>query len=1833
MDKSLSVLEAPAMPVAIVGIGCRLPGGVNSAQSYWNLLFNQINAVGEIPSDRMDVDSLYDPRPAIPGKIMTRWGGFLNNIDQFDAEFFGISPREADRLDPQQRLLLEVSWQAMEDAGELPNTEKNQHGGVFVGCWLNDYEGRLFDNPDQIDFYMTTGSGRYSASGRLSYFLGMQGPSITVDTACSSSLVAVHLACQSLRSGECALALAGGVNVILQPNISIAYSQSKMMAPDGRCKFGDERGNGYVRSEGAAIIALKRLEDAVADNNPIYAVILGSAMNNDGRTSGTLTTPGAAGQQDMLRKAYRSARVSPGQVQYVEAHGTGTRAGDPVEIQALGAVLKEGRPAGSICRVGSVKTNLGHTEGAAGISGLIKVALSLKNNYLPASLHFENPNPAIPWDEIPIRIQAEGSPWPEHEGPAIAGVSAFGIAGTNAHVVLQEPPGKQPNISVEQPTNRAYLLPLSAHNPTALRDMTSQIPPLLDSPQPPSLYDLGYTTSLRRTHHDFRTAIAASSIEDLKEKLAAFVEEWDAESIPQVEYDPRKILFVFPGQGSQWAGMGSRLMEKEPAFRKALEHCDRAIQPLTGWSLIERLCSPDIAAYLEQIDFVQPALFAMQVALAELWRSWGIEPAGVIGHSMGEVAAAHIAGVLSLEAAAQVICLRSQLMKTVSGKGAMYSVDLSYDDALASIQGYEDRISIAVSNSPRSTVLSGEPAALEEVVAALRSRDILCRQVKVDVAAHSPIMDTLRPSLEQGLAYLQPNAGTTPIYSTVTGQLERGESFDTAYWGRNLRQPVRFSATLEQALQAGFDTVIEISPHPVLLAAAEQSFKYYQPQSEKRFVTLPSSRRGEDEQETMLQSWGALYTFGCPVDWQRLYPHAGQVISLPPYPWQREHYWLETKRSESRQSAARSGTHPLSGQPVEVAGAASALVREIRLTKEVFAEVFSHRLYGATLLPPSAFLEIAWAAAEELFGSSPVELKDVHFERALLLSEDQAVTVQVILTPAVNGAYTFQIHSRQDAGWLRHAAGQMRRILDAEVEPTTPEQERLHENDQVFTGQSFYRWLGDRGIQFDAPLHAFEHVSRGKDSAVGILEPAASPRLLRLDPLFQLTAASLEESGDVFVPASVDTLCLFSGALDGSSVTAQTVSQTGSPVQNLTVADSKGRLLVEMSGVHLKALGRTAFQDVRQWLYDLAWQPVPRQSTDAPHKPQDWLILADPHGLGQAAAQALTQQGSACTVVFANQAEQISAWLRQPADKPRGILYFWGLDHAAPPESSLKTLQESIAQSCLNAVEITKQAAASKQAPRLWIITRGAQAQCAGGKPVVEQSPLWGLGRVIAEEHPDLWGGLIDLDPALSPEQAAAYLAEEVRSPQETQLAFYSQQRLALRMVRHTTREGKIHLQPDASYLVTGGLGGIGLGVAHWLVQQGAKRLILMGRTPLPPRREWAKTGPDSPAGQRIAAVRALEASGASVHLAAVDTGDEAQLRQWLEDYQLEGWPAIRGIFHAAGVTRDQLVTQIDSAAWETVMRPKVSGAWLLHSLLPDLDFFVSFSSVGSILGPTGQGSYAAANAFLDALAHYRRACGKPALSINWGVWDEVGMAKGSNVKATQQALESQGMAAIQLDQGIQALAILLSKQNIEGSSAQSVVLPVDWEKAQKSRLSANRRSFFSPLLMTTAAPEQPQEAARVSIRENLSVLEPEKRQRVLESFLQQQIAQVLKLPAARISPSKPLGSFGLDSLMGIELRGRLEAELDITLSATFIWNYPTLAQMTPFIAERMGISLTETTPAPALAETPEEPAAAPAEITAEFSIDDLLSQLEAQSDESVQQALQNDHKEESLDE
>ena len=645
--------SAGAEPIAIVGIGCRFPGGAHSPETFWSVVRDGVDAIAPIPADRPDLSALYDSTPGAPGKIVTREGGFLADLDRFDPYSFGISPREAIYIDPQQRLFLEVTWEAFEDAGIVPAKLVGANVGVFVGMWTNDYQDRMYASTSDIDLYITTGGGRYSASGRLSYIFDLRGPSMTIDTACSSSLVAVHLACQSLRKGETELALAGGVNLILQPYISIGYSKSKMLSPDSRCKFGDAHANGYVRSEGAGIILLKPLSHALADRDPVYAVILGSAVNNDGQ-EGLFVAPSRQGQESVLRQAYRKAGIPPSHVHYVEAHGTGTAVGDPVEIQALGTVLAEGRRKDRPFSVGSIKTNIGHTEAASGIAGLIKAALCLKHRVIPPSLHLKVPSPNIPWHELPLSISQELNAMPADRDLAVAGVNSFGVTGTNAHVVLQESPQQSGVNGRSKTENQAddsiFMLPLSAPRSDVLARMAQVWSTFLaaDKTANQPLQDICYTASVRRNHYDYRATFVGKSREELIEKLNAFGSEERGFDPARSQRDGnRKLVFVFSGQGPQWFAMGRQLLAHEPVYRGIMEQCDELLRRYSDWSLLQELTADESQSRLDQTEIAQPAIFALQVGLAALWRSWGIVPDLVIGHSVGEVAAAHVSGALT----------------------------------------------------------------------------------------------------------------------------------------------------------------------------------------------------------------------------------------------------------------------------------------------------------------------------------------------------------------------------------------------------------------------------------------------------------------------------------------------------------------------------------------------------------------------------------------------------------------------------------------------------------------------------------------------------------------------------------------------------------------------------------------------------------------------------------------------------------------------------------------------------------------------------------------------------------------------------------------------------------------------------------------------------------------------------------------------------------------------------------------------------------------------------------------------------------------------------------
>lgn len=1785
-------------PIAIIGMGCRFPGAANP-RAFWQLMCSGGDAITEVPADRYDIDAFYDPRPGTPGKVMSRRGGFLEQIDHFDAAFFKLSPREASRMDPQHRLLLEVAWEAMEDAGLVPEKLADEITGVFIGIITGDYWDRQFRHPADLDVYATAGSARSGAAGRLSYALGLRGVSVALDAACSSSLVAVHLACQSLRTGSCTMALAGGVNVILNPDHTIGFSQGRMMAPDGHCKAFDARADGYVRSEGVGVVILKPLSRAEADGDPIYALIRGSASNNDGRCE-LFMAPSVEGQQAGLRMAYRDAGIDPRQVQYVEAHGTGTSVGDPVEIKALGSVLCEGRPANHPLLVGSVKTNIGHTEGAAGLAGLIKAALCLKHGMIPPNLHFHEPNPAIPWQSYALMIPTRLVPWPQSDGPRLAGVSSFGIAGTNAHIVLQEaPPGRAEVPLTDRGGKMTQLLSLSAQTPDALKALARAYMNHLEEEEfvQQAFSDICYTSNLRRTHHDHRLAVVAGGRQEAHDTLAAFLR---GETVPLLISGRRtarkrpKIAWIFPGQGAQWPGMGRDLLAQEPAFRAALEECERVMRAYVDWSLLEQLQADEQHSRLGEIAVIQPVLFAIEVALAALWRAWGIEPDTVVGHSMGEVAAACVAGALSLEDAAWIICARSNLLRQMSGKGAMAAVELSFEQARARVRDYEERVSVAVSNSPNSTVLSGDPQALAEILSALECDGIFGRFVRVDVASHSPQMDPLRDDLLRLMQRVRPCQSTIPIFSTVKAAYLDGRELEASYWVCNLRQPVLFSNAVQALLDEDFTVFMEMSPHPILVGAIRQTAA----QRAKPVLALPSLQRDQEGRPVLLTTLGHLYAQGCEPNWSALYPAGGRHVVLPTYPWQRQRYWnpaLDHQPSRAVSSfAVRRGNgqfHPILGTNMQSALHPHTCFWTVDIGTEIFPYLSEHRVHDMPVLPCAAYIELALAAASEIFGPQRFSVEELTLKKALFLPRGDAQTLQMVLSPGEGGRMTFYFFSAPAGGdskapsWVLHATAKVRQEeepLRSEKVIEPPSRQANGGWNLAMEAQTCYRGLRARGIQHGPLFQGITQIWRRPGAVMASLAiPQAvaddmsgyqiHPALL--DSILQGITPFLpeEREEETYVPVAAQRIRLYQrpGLDDKLWTHAVLRPETSGDLHTLTgdvfLLNEQGQVLLEVQGFRLQSLDGQA-QDflqhrLNQLLYTINWEEQPRSAQQARGaERKKWLIFSGRGGAGQKLAQHLRANDASCTIVTPGNAyRQVGAqeielsplepehfrrlldeWHDENDEQAVGIVYLWSMLTEPINEHSWQALHTNQDLTCIGALHLL-QAIAAKPGEfpaRLWLVTNGVHGIEEGEMVVaLSQAPLWGLGRVIVYEHETLHTTLIDLDADPLEESITALCKEICVDDEADEVALRGGKRYVARLAHHALAESQAPSQPlfreDGTYLITGGLGGVGLRTAQWMIEQGARHLVLMGRR-----------GASSEA---EATLQALREQGATISVIKGDVAREEHLTDALSEIR-RTLPPLRGIFHCAVVLDDSILLQQDRERFLSVMPPKVCGTWNLHrmTLCDPLDYFVLFSSAASLIGSPGQGNYAAANAFMDQLACYRRLQGYPALCINWGRWGEVGQAM---KERRGERLDVRGFASIKPEEGLAILGSLL-RQSPPQVSVMSFHLP-RWSQFYPH---LRRSSLFTYLLKETEAQDEEGSSESRLTRAMLLKFSAKERQQMLMHYLNDRIARVLGYSVLKLDMQQQLNRLGIDSLMAVELKNCIASDLKVVIPvATFL--------------------------------------------------------------------------------
>ena len=1420
-----SLERARVEPIAIIGMGCRFPGGASTPEAFFRLLEEGVDTIREVPPDRWSLD--HEGADAEGEARALRWGSFLDDVDRFDAAFFGISPREAESLDPQQRLLLEVAWEALERAGQLPERLMGSRTGVFVGVWALDYQQRVLAlREDQLDAYCFTGNVLSTAAGRLSYTLGLQGPCMSVETACSSSLTAIHLACQSLRNGESNLAVAGGVNLMLSPLTTKLLLRTQALSPDGRCKTFDSRANGFVRGEGCGIVLLKRLSDAERDGDSIIAIIRGSAVNQDGRSTG-LTAPNVLSQQALLRQALENARVAPSDVGYVEAHGTGTSLGDPIEVEALKAVLGGPREKGSVCVLGALKTNIGHLEAAAGVAGLMKVAMSLHNERIPPNLHFRSLNPRIDLRGTSLEIAQNIVPWKPGLRPRIGGVSAFGISGTNAHVVLEEAPR-----NLEEQLGKeasAYLLPLSAKTPEALLDLARGYERVLAGADGPRLLDVAHTASARRTHFEHRLSAVGGTKEELVGKLGAFLRGEAPAGVVQGKATPAraKVVFVFSGQGSQWLGMGRKLYEEESAFRSVIDSCDALLTGRLGWSILDELDSTEAMSRLAETQVAQPMLFAIQIALVELLRSWGIAPDAVIGHSVGEIAAAHIAGILSLDEAVRLVAIRGRIMQKATGAGKMVAVAASPEVARRFLAGYETRVSIAAVNDPGSVVLAGQTQAVDEVVTRLERDGFSCRPLRVNYAFHSPQMEPLAAELMERLVRVDARRATLAMYSTVLAECVEGKELDVRYWGRNVRETVNLAGAVGAAIHDGYQLFLEVGPHPVLASNLEQCLAAKMCGG---FVAH-SMRKSQGERRTLLEATGALYTRGCAIEWTRLLPHGGKCIPLPTYPWRRERHWLAAGAlplfGRGGGVSAQAVVHPLLGVSFESSLHSYTHFWERPIGKSAPPWVAEHVVQGEVVFPGAGYTEMALAAAALVLGEGPVTVEDLSFEAMMVLPEQGERFVQVALvTDALPATVRVSSRATTSEPWLVHARARVRRAEEgASLAPAEgPAEVRARCNAELTAGEH-YAGLEARGLSYGKLFRGVHRVWIGRNEAIGKVlfsgEVNAGYRLhpALLDACFQVAGSLVATTAPegAIVPVHIERMTL-RGAVGieiwaHARLSSAAAQGDDEAVVELVLSDPSGAVVAEIHGLRFRRLQATkgADQDLLDGCaYELRWQemalasssPVPQRTAGEGF----WLVLSDAAGKGAALGARLRARGVPCVLALASdhfervEPDRFKIDPARPGDIERlvneaftrykvcqGIVHLTALD-AAPWESmSADALGRDEQRVVASAIHVTRLllGRGARDVPRLVLVTRGARSVGEDIERVsVSQAPLWGLARTVALEHPDLECTCVDL--AASPfEGEMDRLADEITSPDgEDQIAIRDGRRHVARLAR-----------------------------------------------------------------------------------------------------------------------------------------------------------------------------------------------------------------------------------------------------------------------------------------------------------------------------------------------------------------------------------------------------------------------------------------------------------------
>ncbi|MGW2255862.1 SDR family NAD(P)-dependent oxidoreductase, partial [Kitasatospora sp. NPDC001660] len=1725
-----AALQTADEPIAIVGMACRFPGGVATPEDLWTLLSTGTDAVAAFPADRgWDLDRLYDGIPDHPDSSRTREGGFLADAAGFDAAFFGVSPNEALAMDPQQRLLLETSWEALERAGIDPGTLRGSRTGVFAGLSSSDYLDRVGRVPEEAAPYVTTGNAASVLSGRVAYTLGLEGPAVTVDTACSSSLVALHLAVRALRGGECTLALAGGVTVMSTPMIPVDFARQRGLAADGRCKPFADAADGTGFSEGVGVLLVERLSDAQRNGHPVLAVVRGSAVNQDGASNG-LSAPNGPSQQRVIRAALTDAGLTPGEVDAVEAHGTGTRLGDPIEAQALLATYGQDRELPLL--VGSVKSNLGHTQAAAGVAGVMRTVLALRHAALPQSLHIDRPTTHVDWTEGAVDLLTEARAWPATGRPRRAGVSSFGLSGTNAHVILEQAPDQEHG-AAPAPERPALPWLLSARSAQALRGQARALLDHLDGTAAEPL-DLAHSLATGRALLEHRAAVVGTGVDDLRAGLGALADGTPAPGVVTGRHAAgrdRRVVLLFPGQGSQWAGMGAELLDASPEFAEQIAACEQALAPWTDWSLEAVLRGGPDAPPLDRVDVAQPALWATMIALAACWQAHGVTPAAVLGHSQGEIAAACVAGALSLEDGAKVVALRSQaIARDLSGHGGMVSVPQAHADVLARIEPHDGRISVAAANGPAGVVVSGEPAALDDLLAGCARDGVRAKRIPVDYASHSAQVERIEETLLAELAGLTTREARIPFFSTVTADWLGDTPLDAGYWYRNLRRTVRLEESVRALLAQGHDAFLECSPHPVLAMAVEDTAADAGAQA----VVLGTVRREDGGPARLLASLAEAHVSGVRIDWHPAVA-GGRPVDLPTYAFQRRRYWLA-------QDAARPGApgpSDLSGleHVVRLAEDDTVLLTG-RIGTTPHPWTADHRVRGTAVVPGTALLDWAVRAGDEAGCPTVAELTEL---APLPLPEQGTVDLQLTVGPAgADGRRPLTVHARptgapDDTPWTRHATGTLTGADAAgtpvaDWPPADAQAVDAVEPAGAGYGERFRtvlaRWR--RGDELFAEVALPEE--HRTETAGFRVHPALLQALLA-----GLPAGTDPAGTDPAQPADWRGVTVHA---TGAALLRVRLTPAADGTHALTAADADGAPVLTAEAVTVRPIAADRLASAADPLHAVDWIPV-----KAPADHGDDLAVL---GADDALAAALGARAYADLAA-------LTAALDAGEPAPGTVVHrLSAADDGDPVAATHRSVRAAhgLARAWLGEPRLAD--------ARLALLTHGAETTAPDDDvTALAQAAAHGLIRSAQSENPGRFL-LVDLDGDPAPEAA---LRAALAVPDEPRLAVRGGEVTAprLRPANGTGESRAWSWNPAGTVLITGGTGTLGALVArHLVTEHGVRHLLLTGRR-----------GPDAPGATELLAD--LAALGADTRVAACDTADRAALDALLATVPAEH--PLTGVVHAAGVLHDGLLESLTDDQLTEVLRPKADAAWNLHEVTSHLDLsaFVLFSSFAATAGGPGQANYAAANAFLDALAHRRRAEGRPAVSLAWGYWGE-----SSGMTSTLDAVDiarfaRSGMLPLTAGQG---LALLDAASAVDRPH----LVPVRLDRHALAAAGAPplfaelapRRAAARPTAAGPAGSASP--GGDRGVLDRLPGLAAGRQEKLLLDVVVGHLAAVLGhgSPEA-VEPERGFLDLGMTSLTAVELRNRLNAELGLRLPTTTIFDHPSPTALAGRLRELVG--------------------------------------------------------------